>query len=270
MMKFSYLIIASIFVAGTLTACEDAEEPVSAPSVYEGDHPGECSDKADNDRNGYFDCQDKSCWGSPDCAQNNQTHSMLDAGHSAQDAAAAFPDAQVVATDAGMTANPKLAALKGVELVYMQRIDVQGNFESTYCMQYMLCDCVNRYVGNGVAVEQEDSRVTFEGTWKLEQSDCGPDFQQLTWVDSTEKAFHSFVFSSDTQNLDAWLAHGVRSASSPLPSPKMNKQWYITQMNAAYDEVTRTAAHSEVQLDASDPLAPVELTHTVTVSFNLQ
>ncbi len=34
---------------------------------YEGDEAGECSDGADNDRDGDFDCDDEGCEGSPDC-----------------------------------------------------------------------------------------------------------------------------------------------------------------------------------------------------------
>jgi len=34
---------------------------------YEGDEAGECSDAADNDRDGLFDCDDDGCDGSPDC-----------------------------------------------------------------------------------------------------------------------------------------------------------------------------------------------------------
>ena len=33
----------------------------------EGDQPGECTDGADNDRDGKFDCDDSDCSGSPDC-----------------------------------------------------------------------------------------------------------------------------------------------------------------------------------------------------------
>jgi hypothetical protein len=35
---------------------------------YEGDQPGECSDGADNDQDGLFDCNDPDCFGSPDCS----------------------------------------------------------------------------------------------------------------------------------------------------------------------------------------------------------
>ena len=38
----------------------------SAP-VYEGDDPGECSDAADNDLDGLFDCNDQDCFNAPAC-----------------------------------------------------------------------------------------------------------------------------------------------------------------------------------------------------------
>ena len=38
-----------------------------APVLYEGDELGECTDRADNDRDGLFDCDDPGCEGSPDC-----------------------------------------------------------------------------------------------------------------------------------------------------------------------------------------------------------
>jgi hypothetical protein len=47
------------------TAPSDDDD--TAPD-YEGDDPGECSDGADNDQDGLFDCDDPNCSGSPDCA----------------------------------------------------------------------------------------------------------------------------------------------------------------------------------------------------------
>ncbi len=35
--------------------------------AIEGDEGGECSDGADNDQDGLFDCNDPGCYGSPDC-----------------------------------------------------------------------------------------------------------------------------------------------------------------------------------------------------------
>lgn len=39
----------------------------ATPVLYEGDDPGECTDRADNDRNALFDCMDAGCKGAPDC-----------------------------------------------------------------------------------------------------------------------------------------------------------------------------------------------------------
>jgi hypothetical protein len=41
---------------------------LAACANVEGDAVGECSDGADNDRDGRFDCQDPDCFGSPACA----------------------------------------------------------------------------------------------------------------------------------------------------------------------------------------------------------
>ena len=46
-----------------LMACGDKFEN---PQSYEGDG-GECTDGADNDLDGLFDCNDEGCAGSPDC-----------------------------------------------------------------------------------------------------------------------------------------------------------------------------------------------------------
>jgi len=40
--------------------------------VYEGDDPGECSDLADNDVDGDFDCDDSDCAGAPVCAGDDE------------------------------------------------------------------------------------------------------------------------------------------------------------------------------------------------------
>ncbi|MBN1336283.1 MAG: hypothetical protein JXB39_10005, partial [Deltaproteobacteria bacterium] len=37
----------------------------------EGTEPGDCSDGADNDGDGLFDCDDDGCAGSPDCEESD-------------------------------------------------------------------------------------------------------------------------------------------------------------------------------------------------------
>jgi MYXO-CTERM domain-containing protein len=57
----------------------DADDVVDAPAdeggvdagLYEGDEVGECTDGADNDMDGLFDCNDPGCAGSPSCAASD-------------------------------------------------------------------------------------------------------------------------------------------------------------------------------------------------------
>ena len=45
-----------------------ADDDDATPPDFEGDEPGECSDGADNDADGFFDCDDTDCFGAPVCA----------------------------------------------------------------------------------------------------------------------------------------------------------------------------------------------------------
>ena len=55
------------------TTPPDTDTPTDTTGEYEGDEPGECSDGADNDRDGLFDCDDPGCAGSPDCEGTTST-----------------------------------------------------------------------------------------------------------------------------------------------------------------------------------------------------
>jgi hypothetical protein len=57
--------IAAIALA-VLVGCSGKETDTEPD--YEGDDAGECSDEADNDRDGLFDCDDDGCSGSPECS----------------------------------------------------------------------------------------------------------------------------------------------------------------------------------------------------------
>ena len=51
--------------------------PAFAQDDYEGDGPGECTDKADNDQDGKFDCDDDGCAGSPDCRTRSGSEQQI-------------------------------------------------------------------------------------------------------------------------------------------------------------------------------------------------
>jgi hypothetical protein len=57
------LLVVSV---GALLACIGPDACVAGGRA-EGDDPGECTDRADNDRDGSFDCDDPDCAASPDC-----------------------------------------------------------------------------------------------------------------------------------------------------------------------------------------------------------
>lgn len=59
MLKIRVLVLAALVLGCSETFVDLTD--------YEGDDPGECSDGADNDRDGLFDCDDPDCAGSPGC-----------------------------------------------------------------------------------------------------------------------------------------------------------------------------------------------------------
>ncbi|HCH65214.1 MAG TPA: hypothetical protein DFR83_20585, partial [Deltaproteobacteria bacterium] len=71
------LLTALGLVSITLGGCveDTSEKPVEdgiAADAYEGDNEGECTDGADNDRNGLYDCDDPGCASGPDCAATGE------------------------------------------------------------------------------------------------------------------------------------------------------------------------------------------------------
>ena len=58
----------------------------------EGNEPGECSDGADNDSDGYFDCNDSSCYGAPDCVDGGDDDDAADDDDATDDDDAADDD----------------------------------------------------------------------------------------------------------------------------------------------------------------------------------
>ncbi|MCO4772716.1 MAG: hypothetical protein KDA24_21975 [Deltaproteobacteria bacterium] len=72
-------LASSLTVYGCTTPRGDDDDDDSGPEL-EGDDPGECSDGADNDADGAFDCDDSDCAGAPDCQGDDD-----DAGHGDDD-----------------------------------------------------------------------------------------------------------------------------------------------------------------------------------------
>ena len=55
----------------TILGCGSAKEGGAADVRVEGTEPGDCTDRADNDGDSLFDCDDDGCANSPDCDTNS-------------------------------------------------------------------------------------------------------------------------------------------------------------------------------------------------------
>ena len=65
-------VLVSLMTFGLLScsatsSMQETTDGTPTDIEYEGDDPGECSDGADNDMDGFFDCNDNECMMSPDC-----------------------------------------------------------------------------------------------------------------------------------------------------------------------------------------------------------
>jgi cytoskeletal protein CcmA (bactofilin family) len=83
-LMLSMMLLLSGCIGGDNTATDDDTDiddtPIdtSNPDLYEGDDAGECTDGADNDQDGLFDCNDPNCAGSPDCATPGDNNTQPD------------------------------------------------------------------------------------------------------------------------------------------------------------------------------------------------
>ena len=67
-----------LFLSCTFTLIGCPSAPEEDPVKIEGDDAGECSDEADNDNDGLFDCDDEGCKGSPACKEEPATEGSGD------------------------------------------------------------------------------------------------------------------------------------------------------------------------------------------------
>ena len=67
------------------TNLDTADKSDSTAKIPEGANPGECSDGADNDYDGDYDCNDEDCSGSPDCNENFSAGDCSDGADNDQD-----------------------------------------------------------------------------------------------------------------------------------------------------------------------------------------
>ncbi len=94
MLTWRFVICLGLGLSLGCSGKDNGNTADSGSTLVEGDEAGECSDEADNDRNGLFDCDDPGCEGSPACEDGDD----LDADGGSTDDGAETGD-----TDAGGT-----------------------------------------------------------------------------------------------------------------------------------------------------------------------
>jgi hypothetical protein len=216
-----------------LLACGDVE----------GDEAGECSDGADNDQNGYFDCDDQGCWASPDCEGEADTDTDTDTDTDAD--ADGDSDADTDTIGQGIT---------GIQVDYTLEWDFI--IEPTG-----VTDCVQTYRGEGSQIEAKGDRVTFDGTWQLMTSDCAESLDDAIWTPGGEHgAYTSLVLlgSDSPTHVETWSVHSKADGHDTDSA-----EFWISEMGAAISG--DVATHEE---EEEVPDAYLVLTHQLEFTLN--
>jgi len=253
------------------------------PDDYEGDDAGECSDGADNDRNGYFDCQDKGCWDSPDCDGSGNGGGDADTDVDADSDSDADSDVDT----------PNCVA----DICELDTVTI--DYEILYDMGYNngafgLCSCTMEFSATGTIheVSEAEGRATFDGTWELttpeppidtacyglEICNC-PDVSYrcgnyilggfwAPWDVGDTTAFHSFRWSPP-ENVADWVVHDSAFNYLPSNNPITDQQYWITQMNMPYVHADASPAIHKDLIETPPDLAIFGFTvyHTFDATF---
>ncbi len=227
----------------------------------EGDDPGECTDGADNDSDGYFDCADNDCWGSPDCLEGEvDADADADADSDTDGDADADSDADSDAdADADTDVGTYDGAYSGGSVEYSLEWDYE--FETSG-----LKDCLEEYAGSvDSQVSATGLMVTYEGTWEEVSFNCST--ESPVWRNNNGSAYHSFVFSDADGTLDAWFV----SKSPPSGQDndgngyddaieKSGASWWITVI----DQDVSAVHHTE---ENEIPDYYLTLSHTLDITL---
>jgi hypothetical protein len=237
----------------------------SVETEVEGDDPGECSDGADNDLDGYFDCDDNGCWGSPDCegsSTNTNTNTNTNTGTTTTTTTTTTTSTTTTSTGPVAIAGH----LKAFTLTYSLTMDFGKAAGIDLCELYDICDCVSEYSADSTGQhEAEGDRVTFAGSWGMTSSDCADGLDSVWWNNTTSEAYASFIFEEDMSQLISWFQHDSPNDWEPWENAFDHEQWYITDM---YEDFDGASSHyEELESTLVDGLIPLDLTHVFDVTF---
>lgn len=254
----------------TLVSCAGGE--------IEGDEALECSDGADNDQNGYFDCDDLGCANSPDCdgtntddgndtGNNNDTGNGDSGGPNCNDGTGPF------------------SHVNSVDLTMVLNLNIDEN--NSFCAYLetlgAVSDCEMTWTGTADEVLERcrpPERITMDGTFTRTASTCDPNpgdgqpgiVEQGSWgnEDGDTSSFISFVMDeADPGFMYAVVAHESATRWEVVKEdPATQKQYAIYDM-ASYEF---SAGQTEVVYSEIENIiiqnCPHTFTSSVTATFN--
>ena len=233
----------------------------------EGNDAEECRDGADNDRNGYFDCDDRGCWGSPDCAE---TDTDADADPDADTDADADSDTDADAdadadsdtdadgdTDADADTDTD-ADTDGDVTAHLLTYEVELSVDWLFTTGFP--NCRTEYAGSGTQYEVDGPRVTFDGPYVQSSDTCDASMASvLPWAPADGDALVSFEFDEGLTELLDWYADDTETQRY------VRADWYMYDMYAPYDDGLQALHYTETY---NDPGGQFSVVYVVDVFFN--
>ncbi|MFT4623288.1 MAG: hypothetical protein ACI8PZ_001944 [Myxococcota bacterium] len=235
-------------------AATDANGEGAAAEEFEGDAAGECSDGADNDKDGWFDCNDQDCFNSPDCLNGGPGTGTATGGGTGGGSGTGGGGTGGGGTGTGgggVDCTTPICDLKNVSLTYTLEVDWNEGIDLG--LGLIPTDCIITMEGGGDLWEVDNNIVTFVGFWEESYNDCDEGQQDLVhqWLGG---AFHSFLFDPSQMVLLDWIAHRDDGEKNDNADPS----FYITEIEYEVDMSTIDPT-VDYTLEEMMPLDPIFL-----------
>ena len=247
-------VLLGLMTLGLISCSAKSTMMDTSESEYEGDDPGECSDGADNDQDGFFDCADNECMMSPDCEETPGTPGGTPGGTTGG------------TTPTGTTPTDcegPLCDFISMQLIFGAEFDWDTAAEA-----FGGVDCYVEFGGEGDFHAVEGNYLVFAGTWDERSDDCSEAFGGDLIRNWAGGAFHTFYFTTDATVLLDWYAHRDEGEYSTEGDPV----FYSTEMDLPFDPAKmESSIEWSLTEDLVDPTFPIislgTMVQTLTVEF---
>lgn len=155
------------------------------------------------------------------------------------------------------------AEVSSFEGSYTLTIDMPAAADSV-CSVTGYCDCSSTYTAQGKKVGETPDSVTFQGSWKLGDSDCHALFKGLLWAGP--EAYHTVKLADD--GITEWVAHRDKENTTKVTEgSKAAGQFWIDDLGLAWSKGTPATT---TQSDTSDLGQGIVVTNNHTVRITLR